>query len=327
LKGDVLVLSEGKGAALDNMTFELLSKGREIADEWGSRLAVLAVGNRTEAIVKVLVNSGADVVLVADHPMLDNYNSEMYSRVISRAVKEFNPSLFLLGYTYLGIEMGPSVATRLNATMISNCTDIDCSENRVRVTRPMYAGNFQTKLEVKGPSPYVISFEKGCLPKKVYPSKIGAVVSVAVEPHEMSLRSKFISLIEPAAGEVDISKAKILVSAGRGVGSKDKLPIIYELADALGGTFSCSRPVVDMGWLPLERQVGISAKTVTPAVYIACGISGASQHVAAMRDSALIIAINKDPNAPIFRVAHCGVVGDLFEIIPAFIKEAHKSNQ
>ncbi len=322
MKGDVLVLSEGKGAEMDNMTFELLSKGREIADQWGTRLGVLVLGNKTEVQVNVLANSGADVVLVADHPSLLDYNAQMYSWIISRALREYNPSLFFLGYTYKGIELGPAVATRIHGTMVSNCTEIDLSKNRIAVTRPMYAGNFQTRVEVEGPGPYVISFEKGCLPRRSHASKNAAVVPVRVDPPEMGPRSKFIRLIEPAAGEVDISKAKILVSAGRGIGGKDKLPIIHDLADALGGTVSCSRPVVDMGWLPFERQVGISAKTVTPDVYIACGISGASQHVSAMRDSALIIAINKDPNAPIFRVAHCGVVGDLFEIIPALLKEA-----
>lgn len=326
MKGDVLVLSEQKGGELDNITYELLAKGREIADQWETKLSVLVVGDNLESFTKALVNSGADIVLVADHPTLHDYNAEVYSTVISEAVKDSKPSLVLLGYTYLGMEIGPAVATRLEATMVSNCLDLELSNGEVTVTRPMYSGTFHTRVKIQGTTSYVISFQGGALPREELPSKSASVVSVPVKVAEWPLRSKILGLLEIPAGEIDITKADIIVSVGRGIGDRNKIQVVKDLADALGGTIACSRPVADMGWLPIEYQVGISAKTVTPKVYVACGISGASQHVAGMRDSGLIIAINKDPNAPIFGVAQYGVVGDLFEIVPALVQEARESS-
>lgn len=318
------MLSERKDRELDNITYELLTKGREIADHWETKLAVLIVGNRLEPLPEALKNAGADVVLVADHPILHDYNTEVYCRVISKAVEDFKPSLFLLGHTYLGIEVGPAVAEKLGGAIVSNCVDLEVSNGEITATRPMYGETVLTKVEVWGATPYVVSFQKGVLPKKESSLKSASVVSIPVEVDESTIRSRIIGLVQPAAGEIDISKADIIIGVGRGVADKTKIQVVKELADALGGTIACSRPVADMGWLPIEYQVGISGKTVTPMVYIACGISGASQHVAGMRDSSLIIAINKDPNAPIFSVAHYGVVGDLFEIIPALTQEARK---
>lgn len=322
MKGDVLVLSEHYEEELDNITYELLTKGREVADALGSRLAILLVGDRLESFTEVLANSGADIVLSAEHPILQEYNTEVYCKVISDAVKDFGPGLFLTGYTYLGMEIGPAVAVRLGSPMVGNCSDLELSNGDVSVIRPMFGGTLDTRVDVQGTTPYVVSFQKGVLPKRAQSPKPASVVPVPIEVDVAALRSKILGLVETAPGEVDITKASILVSVGRGIGDMGKIQIIRDLAEALGGAVACSRPVADMGWLPLEHQVGISAKTVAPKVYIACGISGASQHVAAMRDSSLIIAINKDPNAPIFGVAHYGVVGDLFDIVPAFIEAA-----
>jgi electron transfer flavoprotein alpha subunit len=210
--------------------------------------------------------------------------------------------------------------------MVSNCSDLQLVDGEVRVIRPMFGGTYETRVEVCGHPPYVISFQKGVLPSREQSSKSASVVPVPVEIDMAVLRSKILGVVEAAPGEVDITKAGILVSIGRGIGDRSKIPMAKDLAEALGGALSCSRPVADMGWLPFEYQVGISAKTVAPKVYIACGISGASQHVAAMRDSGLIIAINKDPNAPIFGVAHYGVIGNLFDIVPAFIEAAQTSD-
>lgn len=325
MKGNILVLSEQKEGKLDNITYELLTKGREIADNWGTKLAVLVLGDNLDSLTKALMSTGADIVFVADHSILHSYNTEVYCTVISEVVRDFKPSLFLLGYTYLGMEVGPAVAARSGGAIVSNCVGLETSNGEVTVTRPMYGGTFHTKVEVQGATPYVISFQKGVLPRKASSSKSASVVSVPAKVAESTIRSKVIGLLEAAAGEIDITKANVIVAVGRGIGDGAKIQVVKDLADALGGAIACSRPVVDMGWLPVEDQVGISAKTVAPKVYIACGISGASQHIAGMRDSGLIIAINKDPNAPIFSVAHYGVVGDLFEIIPALIQEVRKS--
>jgi len=326
LANNVLVLSEQKEGELDNVTYELLTKGREVANLWGTKLAVLVLGSNTDSLTKVLTDtSAADIILVADNPILQGYNAEVYCKVISDAVRDFKPSLFLMGYTYLGMEVGPAVAARLGATLFSNCVDLEASDGKVTVTRPMYNGTVHTKMEIQGEPPYIISFQKGSLPRQVPPSKSTSVSSVPVEIDESSIRSRIIGLLQAVAGEIDITKAEIIVSVGRGVGTKANIQILKDLADALGGVIACSRPVADMGWLPPECQVGISGKTVTPKIYIACGISGACHHIAAMRDSNMIIAINKDPNAAIFSAAHYGVVGDLLEVVPALTEEARKS--
>ena len=322
MKGNVMVLSEHKDSELDNITWELLSKGRAIADEWGTQLAVLIIGSDLDPLVRNLKTAGADTVVTVDHPMLRSYNAELCTSVIARAVRETNPSLCLMGYTYLGMETGPAVAVRLGGTMVTHCTDLQVEDGGLSVIRPMFGGTLQAKVRLVGRPPYFISFEKGLLPRESLPSKEALVEPVPFDFDRQSLRTKILQMILPVTGAVDITKAKILVSVGRGIGSPDKIPLIKDLADALGGAMACSRPVADMGWLPVAHQVGISANTVAPDVYIACGISGASQHVTAMRDSGTIIAINKDPHAPIFRVADYGIVGDLFDLVPALIKEA-----
>ena len=322
MKGNVMVLSEHNDSELDNITWELLGQGRAVADAWGTELAVLLIGSDLDPMVRVLEKAGADTVLTADHPTLHFYNAEMYASVITQAVKEYTPSLFLMGYTYLGMETGPAVAVRLKGTMVTNCTELQVEDDGLSVIRPMFGGTLQARMELIGTAPYFISFQKGTLPRETLPYKEALIRPLSFDFERQSLRTKILNVLLPATGDVDITKARILVSVGRGIGGPDKIPMIKDLADVLGGAIACSRPVADMGWLPVAHQVGISANTVAPDVYIACGISGASQHVTAMRDSGTIIAINKDPNAPIFRVADYGIVGDLFDVVPAMIKEA-----
>jgi len=325
LVGNILVLAEQKNGELDNITFELLTKGREIADKLKTKLAVLLLGYNIASLSKSLMDTGVDTILVADHPVLDSDNTELCCKVISDTIRDFKPSLFLLGYTYLGMEVGPAVATRLEVPLISNCVDLELVDEKVTVIHPMYSGTLHAKVEIKGVQPYIISFQKGAFSKKTLPSIPASVLSVPVEIDESTIRSKVIGLLQADSGEIDITKANIIVAVGRGVRDKTNIRLAEELADALGGVAGCSRPIADLGWLPSEIHIGISGKTVAPKVYIACGISGASQHTSGMRDSNTIIAINSDPNAPIFRIAHYGVVGDILKIIPALTQEAQKS--
>jgi electron transfer flavoprotein alpha subunit len=325
MKGDILVLGEHRGGASDKITWELLSKGRELADQWGTRLAVLHMGSDIEPLVTSMKGSAADLVLAANHPSLKDYRTEIYTATVVKAIRQFNPSLVLMGYTYLGMEIGTAAAARMNATLVTNCRTLDYVDDGIQVIRSMYAGALETRLSLNGPAPLFISMEKGALPYREGSFGEAVVESVEVEDGPSPLRCRILERLIPTPGDVDITKARILVSVGRGIGGKDKIGIIRELAEALGGAVSCSRPVVDMGWLSMDHQVGISANAVTPDVYIACGISGASQHITAMRDSRFIAAINKDPKASIFRVAHCGIVGDLFDVVPALIQEARSS--
>lgn len=323
LNGDILILPELKEGGLDSITFELLAKGRELANKLGVKLIALLLGHKLDSLVQTLKESGADTILMADHPSLENYNTEIYLKVISDVLNDLSPSFFLLGYTYWGMELGPALAVRFNCPTTSNCIDLEIEDSTVRVIRPMFSGSYYAKVELYGPPPYIISFQKGSLPKLLEgPPGLSEVVELPVEIEEISLRSKVIEVLQAAVGEVDIMKAEIIVAIGRGIGDKANIPIAKELADALGGTIACSRPITDLGWLPPEYHVGISGKTVAPKVYIACGISGASQHIIGIQDSKRIIAINKDPNAPIFRVAHYGIAGDLLEVIPELTRQA-----
>jgi len=322
MTGDILVLAEHKNAVLDNITWELIGKGRSLADQWGTRLALLLVGSEPENLANSLKSSGVDLVLTVQHSLLKDYHAELYTAAVVQVCQQFNPSLVLMGYTYLGMEIGPAVAVRLGGTMVSNCSELEADGEALVVIRSVFKGTLQTKVRLVGARPHLVSIVKGVLPRKVLAARDAAVESQTIDFDANTLRSRILEILTIDTGGIDITKAKILVSAGRGIGSPEKIQLLRDLAAALGGELACSRPVADMGWLPFAHQVGISASSVTPDVYIACGISGASQHVAAMRDSGRIIAINKDPSAPIFRVAHYGIVGDLLEVIPALIKQA-----
>lgn len=322
MNGNILVISEHKDGELDSVTFELLRKGRELAAQWDTKLAVLAIGDELDTVVAELQNSGADMVLTAQDPLLKDYSAELYTTVFTSAVNSFNPTLVLMGYTYLGMEVGPAVAVRCKGTMVSNCTKLDWTEGQLIGARNIFGGTLQAKFELTGSTPLFVSMEKGVLPKDRLEAHGCSVEALNLDLSSEKLRSRIVEIFSAVTGDVDITKAKILVSVGRGIGGADKLQPYRDLAAALGGEISCSRPVADMGWLSVAHQVGISASTVNPTVYLAFGISGASQHVTAMRDSGTIIAINNDPKAPIFRVADYGIVGDAIEVANAMLSLA-----
>ena len=327
MTGDVLVLAEQREQELDNITCELLAKGRELADRLGVKLKVLILGHGLDSQVSTLAGSGVDSVLVADDAVLKDYHPTIYRQVISDAIKDARPELIIMGHFFLGIEMGPAVATSLGATLLSNCVDLELSDGKLVVTHPTYSGTVHVKMEISGPLPYIISFEKGVLPRNILPARPASVLPVPVAIGSLNILSRVIGLREAAVGEVDLTKADVIVSLGRGIGDRENIRLGKDLAAALGGAIGCSRHLSDSGWLPPECHVGMEGKTVAPRVYIACGISGASHHVGGIRDSDLIIAINTDPNAPIFNVAHYGVVGDVLEIMPALTEAARKSQR
>lgn len=319
---NILILAESRDGIVDTLVFQMAGKGRELADRLGCQLNVLLLGSQLDAPVKQLLEHGFDTIFVADHEKLEPYNQELYTKVICNFLQNNLPSVFLLGYSYLGMELGPAVANRLGITLASNCVDLELFDGKMLVSRPMYGGRVYAKFEA-AQLPVIISIQKGALSAITPQLKPTTVVPVNVEP-DPGVRTKILSLLGQETSGIDITKAEILVSVGRGIGTKANIELAQQLAEALNGTVCGSRPITDMGWLPHECHVGISGRTVHPKVYIACGISGASQHVAGMRDANLIIAINKDPNAPIFRVAHTGVVGDLLEVIPALLEATNK---
>lgn len=320
---DVFILAEHRDGVVDPLTFQMAVKGREIADKLGCQLNALLLGCQLDLPAKQLQDKGFDRVYVLEHQLLMPYNTEIYAKVICDFLKVNLPGVLLLGYSYLGMELGPVIANRLDMAYASNCVDLEIFEDQILVTRPMYGGRVYVHLETKK-LPVIVSIQKGVFPSKNSETKLATVTQVDIDSTALETRTRILKLLARDTGGIDITKANLLVAVGRGIGNKANIELAYKLADALNGTVCGSRPITEMGWLPHECHVGISGRTVHPKVYIACGISGASQHISGMRDSQMIIAINKDPNAPIFRIAHCGVVGDLFEIIPSLLEDAAK---
>ena len=325
MQGPVLVIAELWNGKVEGVTFQMLTKGRGIADRLGLRLGLLVIGHRLENIVVSLVERGADDIFVVDDARLAMPAGDVEAAAIVAALHEIAPRLVLVGATLVGMERAPAIAAKLDLPALTNCVDVDVEDGEIVATRPLFDGTVHAKLVLAGDGPSLVALQKGATPTVPLPAKAAVVRPLALDLAAAGTRAEVLAIIEEPVSEIDIAKADIVVAVGRGIGAREKLPLIEELARALGGLMGCSRPLVDLGWLPRERQVGASGKTVVPKVYIACGISGASQHLAGMSESKLIVAINKDREAPIFQVAHYGIVGDLFEIVPALIAAAGKS--
>ncbi|WP_394233753.1 electron transfer flavoprotein subunit alpha/FixB family protein [Niallia oryzisoli] len=316
---NIFILAEAKNGELDTLALQMASRARQLADEWGCELNALILGHDLEAPVQQLSDKGFNQIYVLDHEEFEPYHPEVYVNTVTKFMNEQKPSLLLVGYTYLGMELGPILSKRLGTSLLSNCVDITHENDSLFVTRPMFNGDVFAKIEVNE-LPLIASIQKNYLPPiegSFLPAKV-----IAVQPTQQAddVRAKILSILSPTIEGIDITKADILVSVGRGIGTKENIELARQLAEKLNGTVSGSRPITDMGWLPHECHVGISGRIVRPKIYIALGISGASQHVAGMVDSQYIIAINNDPNAPIFRVADCGIVGDIMDVVPALLE-------
>jgi electron transfer flavoprotein alpha subunit len=319
---DILVLVEHAEGRIESMTFQLLAIGRQLAAEMKVELLAAAIGHRMENVVEALQGNGIDRILVVDDPALALPAGEVQAHLFAEVARQIEPRLVLVGYSLVGMELTPAVASKLGINALTNCVNVDLRDGVVTVTRPLFDGTMHARIALEENATAVVALQKGSAPATAPPAKKAVVQSITMDVKNIPSRSRVLEITEEPKGDVDLAKAEIIVAVGRGIGDQEKIHFTAELAEALGGTLACSRPVVDVGWLPRERQVGASGKSVAPKVYVACGISGAIQHLTGMRDSKRIIAINKDPNAPIFQVAHIGVVGDLFEIVPALTKAA-----
>lgn len=322
MAGTVLAVAEHVNGEIDSVTHQLIIKGREVADALGLTLTLAIYGDGADAASAALRDKGADAVVVLEHAQLAKFGAEMRAEAVAIAARKLSARLVLIGFSLVGMELAPGIAARLGAAPLANCVNVEVRDGAIVVTRPVFDGMMHARLVLEGDGPAVVAVQKGATPSKPISGPPAAIEKLALDMKIPANASELIEIVTDPVGAFDITKTDILVSAGRGIGTPDKLPMIEELATALGGLMSCSRPIVDMGWLPKDRQVGASGKTVQPKVYVACGISGASQHLAGMSEANLIIAINKDPNAPIYQVAHLGVAADLFEIVPALTKAA-----
>ena len=307
--------------------YELLSPGRTLADKMGGRLVAVVIGGKVEDAAKKAIEYGADEVILVEGDEYFNYSTDAYGNAMKKLALKYKPATILIGATNNGRDLGPKMACDLNTGLTADCTMLDYDEDGGNMiwTRPAFGGNLMAMILCPDNRPQLGTVRPGIFKKPVpEDGRTGTITREAIHMAPEDIRTKLISRIKEVAEAVNLEEAEIIVSGGRGVGSPDGFDIIRALADELNATVGASRAVVDAGWIPHAYQVGQTGKTVSPKLYIACGISGAVQHTAGISGADCIVAINKDEDAPIFSVADYGIVGDLFTVIPEFIKEIKK---
>jgi electron transfer flavoprotein alpha subunit len=314
----VLAIAEQRDGEFRKVTYEVISEARRLADGLSTDVLALVLGSGIEGIAAELGKFGADTVLVADDPSLAEYLTDTYTQVVADAVGQKGPDVIVLGASTLGKDLAARLAARLDAGMAMDCVAVRIENNAVVATRPMYGGKVLADVALNG-KPQIVAVRPNAM-AIVENAKDGAVEKLAVNPGDSKL-----TFVEKKleTEKVELTEADTIVSGGRGMGGND-YTIIEELADALGAAVGASRSAVDEGWRPHSDQVGQTGKVVSPNLYVACGISGAIQHLAGMSTSKVIVAVNKDPEAPIFAKADYGIVGDLFEVVPAVTAEVKK---
>jgi electron transfer flavoprotein alpha subunit len=313
----ILVLAEHRQGAIRDITYEMLTKAREIAEKTNVELAAVILAKNAKELAKPLTDYAKTVIAVED-AKLENFNSEAYKKILTKLITEHKPLLVLMGHTSYGVDLAPNLAAALNLPLATDLIDLAFENDTLSVTRQMYGGKVNVKATTRKAETYIATIRQATFaPKKPEPPANGQVAETPSPLTEEIAEKRFIQYVLPPPGGVDITAAEKLVGIGRGIKDQANIPQVEELAKTLGAVVSCSRPIVDKGWLPNDRQVGTSGKTVKPKMYLALGISGAFQHILGMKGSDLIIAINKDPKAPIFSFADYGIVEDLFKIVPS----------
>lgn len=311
-----------------NVGIELLSPGKMMAKKQGGKLVAIVIGNQVQAAVQTASEHGADQVIVVDGPEFGHYSTDAYVIVFDTLIKKYGPTSMLIGATNNGRDLGPRLACRIKTGLTADCTalDIDEETGNVAWTRPAFGGNLMATILCPEHRPQLGTVRPGVF-KKDEPGEAKAeVIEEKIHVSAEHIRTKVLEIINDINNEqINLEEAEIIVSGGRGVGGPEGFEPVRKLAEALDGAVGASRAAVDSGWISHAHQVGQTGKTVAPKVYIACGISGAIQHLAGMSGSDCIIAINKDPEAPIFDVADYGIVGDLFEVLPVLTEEIKKA--
>jgi electron transfer flavoprotein alpha subunit len=319
---EIFVLVEHRQGKIRDITYEMLAVGEKLASLQGSSSTAVLLGHQVKNFAEELTSRASKVIVVED-AQLENFNSIFYQKALSSLIAKHQPSLTLIGHTAFGMDLAPSLSVESGFPLVTDCIGLSFEGNHLKAVRSIYGGKINANVSVRESKGYMATVRPGLFSPEAPVEKKGGIIMEPFPLQGMIDVKKFIEYIEaPITGE-DITQAEIIVSVGQGIGGPEHIPMIEEVAKSLGGVIACSRPVVDRNWLPKDRQVGISGKTVKPKVYIAIGISGAFQHVTAMQGSDTIIAINKDPRAPIFGVADYGIVDDFQNIIPV-LKEKIK---
>ena len=323
----VWVFAEQRDGKLKSVAYELVSEGRKLADKLGTELGAVCLGHNIKD-VEQLICYGAEKVYLADDPALADHNEDFYTQTLLDLVKQHKPEILIAGATAMGRSFVPRVAALLYTGLTADCTglDIDPETRLLLQTRPAFGGNVMATIMCQAKRPQMATvrphvFKKGAFHKE----RKGQIIKVDFKKDAVTARTRLVKFIEDLSEKVKLDEAEIIVSGGRGLGKPENFKLIKELADVLGAAVGSSRPPVDEGWISYSHQVGQTGKTVCPKLYIACGISGSVQHLAGMGTSKCIIAINEDPNAPIFQVATYGIVGDLFKVVPMLTQKLKRS--
>ncbi len=319
----VWVYGEQRDGKLEPVTIELIGEGRKIANIKKVPLSVLVIGSEITGIADELAQYEVDSVLALDNEDLKDYSTQAYTTAISNLANERKPEIILIGATTLGRDLAPRISARLKTGLTADCTtlEVDPEDGKLKQTRPAFGGNIMATIVCPNHRPQMSTVRPGVMEKGVKTSKKANIENIAVKATPQDLLVKIIDKVIHESSEMPITEAPVLVAAGRGAGSKEGLEILQQLAHKMGGVIVGSRATVDEGLLPHSKQVGQTGTTVRPKLYIACGISGAIQHVAGMQDSEFIVAINKDPDAPIFKIADVGIVGDINDVIPNLLNQ------
>jgi len=322
---NVLVFAEQRRGKLMDVSLELLGKGRKIADSLGQdhNLDAVLVGNKINDLTKKLISYGADRVFTYDHPKYQDYTVENYTAAIVDLIREIKPNILLIGATDIGRSLGPRIAAKLKTGLTADCTMLSVEDNLLIQTRPAFGGNIMATITCPNARPQMATVRPKIM-SKLSPDKDRVGTIIPRKAVANTCRTNIVNSYEHEGASFDISEAKIIVAGGKGLGKKEGFELLQEFADVLGGVVGASRPCVEESWISYPHQIGLSGTTVQPKLYFACGISGATQHLAGIRNAETIVAINTDEEAPIFKVADYGLVGDLYEIIPQLIKKIKK---
>ena len=315
---NVWVFGEQKRGVIQPVVYELLGKGRELADNLGCELWTVLLGYKIKDRAQELIHRGADKVIVVEDPLLENFLDEPYTQTLVDLIQKYKPEILLAGATTIGRALISRVAVKVHAGLTADCTglEIDPAKKILLQTRPAFGGNIMATIITPNHRPQMATVRHKVMKEAPVDSERKGEVEVLNYDGRLSSKTKLIDMIDEVGKTVNLAEADIIVSGGRGLGKAENFKIIEELAEVLGAAVGASRAAVDAGWISYAHQVGQTGRTVCPRLYIACGISGQIQHLVGMQSSDIIVAINKDPEAPIFKVADYGIVGDLFEIVP-----------
>ena len=317
----VWIFAENRNGKLAKVSFELLGEGKKLATSLGENLSAVLFGEQTENNCQELLKRGADYVYVVDDPALKNFQDDPYVELLTYLVNRYKPEILLIPATSQGRSFAPRVAAKLRTGLTADCTGLEIEKKTKLLyqTRPTFGGNLMATIICENERPQMSTVRPKIFAEAEVQSSIGKIIKAPLS-QELKSRINLIDILKNKEENIDLADSDIIVSGGRGLGEAKNFSLISDLAKVLGGVVGASRAAVDADWIHYAHQVGQTGKTVRPHLYIACGISGAVQHLAGMQTSDVIVAINKDPDAPIFKVANYGIVGDLFEVIPALIK-------